>query len=162
MPIFAGATWIDGFSYCKTLGMNFFSPVNELEEAYVINSLNAMYGTSNIIQSIFVGGTRVGSEIFWYWINSGLQIDYELPWLDDQLDVYYCLKLEKLGRIFRYKDTDCDTRVGKFLCEFSEERQQQETTTDQFNIDNTTIVTVDILNTFADTDKAIEEEEEVY
>lgn len=99
-------TWFEAFSYCKAIGMDLFSPTSSTVNQQVKMILNQ----SGYNSTIAVGGSRIGSDCFWYSTKTGLEIEFnDEPAKSNK----HCLQLDVDG----FKAIECDTGSSRFLCE---------------------------------------------
>lgn len=103
--IFA-ATWFEAFSYCKAIGMDLYSPGSRKvnEQIFKILSKNGYNST------VAVGGSRIGSDCFWYSTKTGLEIDFNDEPAKTNAN---CLQIFGHG----FKAIDCASGSNRFLCE---------------------------------------------
>jgi hypothetical protein len=113
------STWFDEFSYCKSLGMDLYSPQSDEINLQMIEILeNAGYDAG-----FSLGGSRVGTKSFWYSTKTGLEIDFKFrPRESTRENIWenYCLGLVKIFKKYQYQDVDCYTLIGNkhFVCEW--------------------------------------------
>lgn len=110
------ATWFDEFSYCKSLGMDLFSPENDDINQQVIQLLE----NEGIAAGVSVGGSRIGTKCFWYSTKTGLEIDYKFrprEFTRDNIWNDYCLQLVKISNTYQFQDFDCYSSSKHFVCE---------------------------------------------
>jgi hypothetical protein len=117
-----GSNWFDVFSYCKSLGLDLFSPDNSETNQQLFNLLED-YGL-NSAASIAIGGSRFGTKCFWYSTKTGNEIDFKFSPKDftrDNIWNNYCLQLVKHNKVFKFQDVDCYENSDFFICEHAAE-----------------------------------------
>lgn len=110
------STWFDAFSYCKSLGMDLYSPQSHKMNQEIIEMLDNAGYTS----TVSIGGSRIGTKCFWYSTKTGLEIDFKFkPREFTRQDIWaeYCLQLVKVLDKYQYQDVDCYQGSKHFICE---------------------------------------------
>lgn len=114
-----GTTWFDEFSFCKSIGMDLYSPDDTETNQQVMEILE----NAGIYNAFTVGATRFGSKCFWYSTRTGVEIDFKYSPKDFSRDSWtnYCLEMRpnKLNG-FHFQDVDCYSPSEAFICEYKE------------------------------------------
>lgn len=102
-------SWFEAFSYCKALGMDLFSPKSKDDTNQIVQFLE----NQKLESSFFIGGSRIGTEAFWYSTKTGHEIE-----VDPESKVWStrCLGLFKTGEKYEYYSLACD-EGNNFICE---------------------------------------------
>jgi hypothetical protein len=106
------SSWFEGFIYCKSLGMEIFSPQNRTVTEKVIKLLNE----EKISSSFFIGGTTIGTSVFFYSVNSGKEIEVDSD-KNDGRSGNQCLGLQKIKDKYEYAAMNCFGGSWNFICE---------------------------------------------
>jgi hypothetical protein len=71
------------------------------------------------MELFFVGGTRIGSKN-WYWLPSGIDLDYKLHWGQyepDNPEREQCLSFYTNNGVLNWNDMRCEAPAIRFICE---------------------------------------------
>lgn len=100
------ATWFEAFSYCKAIGMDLYSPGNNKINQQVFKLL----AKSGLNSTIAVGGSRIGTDCFWFSTKTGQEIEFNEEAAGSKSN---CLQMYIDG----FKAIECDSGSSRFLCE---------------------------------------------
>lgn len=105
---FQSTSWFESLSFCKSMGMDLFSPENFTVNQQVIEILQNEGHNSTIA----IGATRIGTESFWYSSKTGVEVDVKVV-----NDGKLCLHLVNSSGDYEFKSVSCIDPTEEFLCE---------------------------------------------
>jgi hypothetical protein len=109
-------SWFEAFSYCKNLGMDLYSPRDKNNKKQIIEFLE----NKNLSSNFFIGGSTIGTEVFWYSTRTGEKIDADCSghtFQDFAGWTTQCLGLAKTGDKYEYEALNCGSGSQNFICE---------------------------------------------
>lgn len=115
------SSWFDAFSYCKSLGMDLYSPQTDETNQQIFEMLEDR--TEGHEAGVSIGGSRIGTTCFWYSTKTGLEIDFKFrqkEFTRENVWNEYCLQFVKTSNKYQFEDVDCYLSSKHFLCEWKD------------------------------------------
>lgn len=106
------SSWFEAFLYCKSLGMDLFSPKSEANTQQVIELLRKHENSF----SFYIGGSSIGTEAFWYSTKTGAEITVDMAKIASGGQ---CLGFMKIEGQYELRSMSCDSGTENFICESS-------------------------------------------
>lgn len=108
-------SWFEAFTFCKSVGMDLYSPDNGDVNLQLIDWLDA----TDYQSTFWVGGSRIGTSCFWYSSTTGYEIDSSLFRVSGNFDYREkCLQFTK-SNSYAISTCNCDYS-SNFICQVRE------------------------------------------
>lgn len=109
-------TFVKAKRACRSLGMELFVPETEREDTEIRLKLKEI---DNIPNRIFIGYSSRGSDGYFYSINSGKILRFDLPWGSSDITDEGCmyLKRDDFGSEYFHSVANCYTSEIRFVCQ---------------------------------------------